>query len=58
MINLYPNQLTWRLFKAPIRSTHVAICGKHMQRYFDELTFRVNHRERVKRDVYLLVGAL
>ena len=37
----------WRLFKALIRSTHVAISGKHMQRYLDDFTFRANRCERV-----------
>lgn len=48
----------WRLFKASIRSTHVQISGKHMQRYLDEFTFRANHRERVNGMFDLLVGAL
>ena len=48
----------WRLFKASVRSTHVQISGKHMQRYLDEFTFRANHRERVNGMFDLLVGAL
>jgi transposase-like protein/predicted RNA-binding Zn-ribbon protein involved in translation (DUF1610 family) len=48
----------WRLFKASVRSTHVAISPKHMQRYLDEFSFRVNHRERVNGMFDLLVGAL
>lgn len=48
----------WRLFKASIRSTHVAISPKYMQRYLDEFTFRANHRERVNGMFDLLVGAL
>jgi transposase len=48
----------WRLFKASIRSTHVAISPKHLQRYLDEFTFRANHRERVNGMFDLLVGAL
>lgn len=48
----------WRLFKASVRSTHVQISGKHMQRYLDEFTFRANHRNRVNGMFDLLVGAL
>jgi len=48
----------WRLFKASVRSTHVHISGKHMQRYLDEFTFRANHRERVNGMFDLLVAAL
>jgi transposase-like protein len=48
----------WRLFKASVRSTHVHISPKHMQRYLDEFTFRANHRERVNGMFDLLVGAL
>jgi transposase-like protein/predicted RNA-binding Zn-ribbon protein involved in translation (DUF1610 family) len=48
----------WRLFKASVRSTHIQISGKHMQRYLSEFTFRANHRERVNGMFDLLVGAL
>jgi transposase-like protein len=48
----------WRLFKASVRSTHVQISGKHMQRYLSEFTFRANHRQRVDGMFDLLVGAL
>ena len=48
----------WRLFKASIRSTHVHVSEKHMQRYLNEFSFRVNHRERVNGMFDLLVGAL
>ena len=48
----------WRLFKASVRSTHVQISGKYMQRYLSEFTFRANHRERVNGMFDLLVGAL
>ena len=47
-----------RLFKASVRSTHVQISSKHMQRYLSEFTFRANHRERVNGMFDLLVGAL
>jgi transposase len=48
----------WRLFKASVRSTHIHISSKHMQRYLNEFTFRANHRERVNGMFDLLVGAL
>lgn len=48
----------WRLFKASVRSTHVQISGKHMQRYLDEFTFRASNRHRVNGMFDLLVGAL
>jgi transposase len=48
----------FRLFKASVRSTHIHISGKHMQRYLDEFTFRANHRERVNGMFDLLVEAL
>jgi transposase len=48
----------WRLFKASVRSTHVQISAKHMQRYLGEFTFRANHRDRVNGMFDLLVGAL
>lgn len=48
----------WKLFKASVRSTHVQISGKHMQRYLDEFTFRATNRNRVNGMFDLLVGAL
>ena len=48
----------WRLFKASIRSTHVQISSKHMERYLSEFTFRANNRQRVNGMFDLLVGAL
>ncbi|RQW44106.1 IS1595 family transposase [Novosphingobium sp. LASN5T] len=48
----------WRLFKASVRSTHVQISAKHMQRYLDEFTFRASNRGRVNGMFDLLVGAL
>lgn len=47
-----------RLFKASVRSTHVQISGKHMQRYLDEFTFRATNPGRVNGMFDLLVGAL
>ena len=48
----------FRLLKASIRSTHIHVSGKYMQRYLDEFTFRANHRERVNGMFDLLVEAL
>jgi transposase-like protein len=48
----------WKLFKASVRSTHIQISAKHMQRYLDEFTFRATHRHRVNGMFDLLVGAL
>lgn len=48
----------WKLFKASIRSTHIQISAKHMQRYLDEFTFRASNRHRVNGMFDLLVGAL
>ena len=48
----------WRLFKASVRSTHIQISGKHMQRYLDEFTFRASNRGRLNGMFDLLVGAL
>ena len=45
----------WKLFKASVRSTHVQISSKHMQRYLSEFTFRQNHREMVNGMFDLLV---
>lgn len=47
----------WRLSKASVRSTHIQISGKHMQRYLDEFTFRANHRQRVNAMFDLMVAA-
>lgn len=48
----------WRLFKASVRSTHVHISPKYMQRYLGEFTFRANHRARVNGMFDVLVAAL
>ena len=48
----------WRLFKASIRSTHIHVSAKYMERYLSEFTFRQNHRERVNAMFDVLVGAL
>lgn len=35
----------WKLFKASVRSTHIHVSSKYMDRYLAEFTFRSNHRE-------------
>ena len=48
----------WSLFKNSIRSTHIHVSPKYMDRYLSEFTFRSNHRDRVNGMFDLLVGAL
>jgi transposase len=48
----------WRLFKASVRSTHIHISGKHMERYLGEFTFRSNHRQMENAMLDLLIGVL
>lgn len=48
----------WKLFKASIRSTHIHISAKYMDRYLKEFTFRSNHREKQNAMFDLLVGAV
>lgn len=48
----------WRLFKYSVRSTHIHVSPKHMQRYLDEFTFRSNHREMKNAMFDLLIGAV
>jgi transposase-like protein len=48
----------WQMFKNSIRSTHIHVSQKHMQKYVDEFCFRANHRDRVNAMFDLLVGAL
>lgn len=48
----------WRLFKNSIKSTHIHVSDKHMQKYLGEFTFRANHREMVNGMFDLLIGAI
>jgi transposase len=48
----------WQLFKNSIRSTHIHVSQKHMDRYLGEFTFRSNFRHRENAMFDLLVGAL
>ena len=48
----------WKLFKASIRSTHIHVSAKYMERYLDEFTFRLNHRQIENAMFDLLIGAI
>ena len=48
----------WNLFKASVRSTHVHVSSKHMQRYLNEFAFLSNHRRMVNGMFDLLISAL
>lgn len=48
----------WKLFKDSIRSTHIHVSQKYMQRYLDEFTFRANHRQMGNAMFDLLIGAV
>jgi hypothetical protein len=48
----------WGLFKRSIRSTHIHVSQKHMERYLDEFTFRATHRAKVNGMFDLIIGAV
>jgi transposase-like protein len=48
----------WGMFKRSVRSTHIHVSEKYMQRYLDEFTFRSNHREMRNAMFDLLVAAV
>jgi transposase-like protein len=48
----------WRLFKNSVRSTHIHVSAKYMDRYLNEFTFRLNHREMKNAMFDLLIGAV
>jgi len=48
----------WRLFKQSIRSTHIHVSPKYMDRYLKEFTFRANHRAMSNAMFDLLIGAV
>ena len=35
----------WRVFKISVRSTHIHVSPKHLNRYLREFAFRSNHHE-------------
>lgn len=48
----------WRLFKWSVKSTHIHVSPKYMQRYLDEFSFRSNHRQMQNAMFDLLIGAI
>ena len=48
----------WHLFKASIRSTHIHVSQKYMDRYLAEFTFRSNHREMKNAMFDLLIASI
>jgi len=48
----------WRLFKDSIRSTHIHVSAKYMDRYVSEFTFRSNHRAMQNAMFDLLIAAV
>jgi transposase len=48
----------WRLFKNSIRSTHIHVSAKYMDRYLREFTFRSNHRQMTNAMFDLLISAV
>jgi transposase-like protein len=48
----------WRLFKNSIRSTHIHVSEKYMDRYLKEFTFRTNHRQMTNAMFDLLISAV
>ncbi len=48
----------WNLFKTSVRSTHIHVSEKYMDRYLDEFTFRSNHRQMGNAMFDLIIGAV
>jgi transposase len=48
----------WNLFKNSVRSTHIHVSRKYMDRYLKEFTFRANHRAMSNAMFDLLVSAV
>lgn len=48
----------WRLFKNSIRSTHIHVSPKYMDRYLREFTFRSNHRAMKNAMFDLLIASV
>lgn len=46
----------WKLFKASVRSTHIHVSSKYMDRYVNEFAFRSSHREMVNGMFDLIVS--
>jgi hypothetical protein len=48
----------WNLFKSSVRSTHIHVSPRYMDRYLKEFTFRANHREMKNAMFDLLIAAV
>lgn len=48
----------WKLFKSSVRSTHIHLSERHMQKYVNEFTFRQNHREMGNAMFDVLIAAV
>jgi transposase len=48
----------WKLFKNSVRSTHIHVSSKHMQRYLNEFSFRSNHRKMQNAMFDLLISRI
>lgn len=48
----------WKLFKASVRSTHIHVSSKYMDRYLNEFAFRSNHREKQNAMFDLLIARI
>jgi transposase-like protein len=48
----------WNLFKNSVRSTHIHVSRKYMDRYLKEFTFRANHRQMSNAMFDLLISAV
>lgn len=58
MVSVNGVESFWKLFKDSVRSTHIHVSKKYMDRYLGEFTFRSNHREMKNGMFDLLVSAL
>lgn len=48
----------WRLFKNSVRSMHIHVSPRYMDRYLKEFTFRSNHRQMSNAMFDLLIAAV
>jgi transposase len=48
----------WKIFKNSIRSTHISVSRKYMDRYLKEFTFRSNHRGMANAMFDLLIASV
>src|SRR5262249_16939583 len=52
------HKTAWRMFKNSIRSTHIHVSEKYVDRYLKEFTFRSNHRGMVNAMFDLLIASM